>query len=143
MNLVIRMVVAGTAVLVALAAGPSIAPAQPPAGPPGPPPAPPAVSPYLNLARRGTPAGINYYGLVRPEMEFRNAYQGLQNQAAQQQMMQGVDAQTGLPTTGHTAVFLNTGSYFQSFSPGLGLTRPAATPAQARPTGAPASRYGR
>lgn len=31
----------------------------------------PTVSPYLNLLRGGSPV-LNYYGLVRPEQEFRN-----------------------------------------------------------------------
>ncbi len=32
----------------------------------------PTVSPYLNLFRGGSPV-LNYYGLVRPEQEFRKA----------------------------------------------------------------------
>ena len=33
----------------------------------------PAVSPYINLLRRGNSTALNYYGLVRPEQEFRAA----------------------------------------------------------------------
>ena len=74
----------------------------------------PAYSPYLNVLRRGNSPGVNYYGLVKPELEFRNAYQGLQQQFANNQLntTQMSDPRTGLPYTGHTAVFLNTGGYF-------------------------------
>lgn len=92
----------------------------PPAGPAGPPANPPTVSPYLNLARRGTPTAINYYGLVRPQFAFQNAIGGLQQQMANNQLSlnQSADAGTGLPMTGHVAVFMNTGSYFMSSSMG-------------------------
>ncbi len=33
----------------------------------------PTVSPYINLLRRGNSTALNYYGLVRPEQEFRAA----------------------------------------------------------------------
>ncbi len=73
----------------------------------------PAYSPYLNLLNRGNSPGANYYGLVRPEMEFRNAYRGLQQQLdMQQQYSQQQPDQGGLPTTGHVATFLNYRSYF-------------------------------
>ena len=35
----------------------------------------PVFSPYLNLLRRGTNPAVNYYGLVRPEIDFRNSLQ--------------------------------------------------------------------
>ncbi len=35
----------------------------------------PAFSPYLNIVGRGNPA-INYYGITRPQIEFRNALYG-------------------------------------------------------------------
>lgn len=35
----------------------------------------PVFSPYLNIVGRGNPA-INYYGITRPQMEFRNAIYG-------------------------------------------------------------------
>src|SRR5262249_56944980 len=38
---------------------------------------PPAFSPYLNLARPGSPT-LNYFGLVRPELAFRSGILGLQ-----------------------------------------------------------------
>jgi hypothetical protein len=39
------------------------------------------ISPYLNLARGGNPA-INYYGLVRPQVEFQQSIFGLQQQVS-------------------------------------------------------------
>src|SRR5438105_2383706 len=42
----------------------------------------PAYSPYLNLLRRDNPLGAagNYYGLVRPEINFRNSIGQLETQ---------------------------------------------------------------
>jgi hypothetical protein len=95
--------------LALLAAGGSLQ-AQPPYTPQ------PRFSPYLNLNRPGTPAGINYYGLVRPEFEFRRSIQQLQNQNQAQQ--QSIDALQSSavppPTTGHAVGFLNEGVYFQN-----------------------------
>src|SRR4051794_19633319 len=45
-----------------------------------PPSARPAVSPYLNLTRTGTDPAINYYGIVRPQLEFNNSIQNLNRQ---------------------------------------------------------------
>ncbi|MBI1314170.1 hypothetical protein GC176_22985 [bacterium] len=39
----------------------------------------PAFSPYLNLLREGNSTLFNYYGLVRPEIEFRAANQQFQS----------------------------------------------------------------
>ena len=129
---ILRRIVCAAVVGVAFAAA-GAASAQPPPGPPGPRPGPtnpPAVSPYLNLNRTGAPAAVNYYGLVRPQIDFRNAYLGLQQDFNQIQSAQTTDPRTGLPATGHAASFLNTGGYFMSLSSGLGQS-----PGQhARPT---------
>src|SRR5437763_708665 len=100
----------------ALALSVGAASAQSPFGRPGGVPMnPPAVSPYLNLQRRGTDPAINYYGIVRPQLEFRNAYRGLQQQVdLQQHQLEATDPRTGLPETGHVATFMNTGGYFLS-----------------------------
>jgi len=106
-------------ILVAASAGQLFG--QPPA--PGPLPATnPPVSPYINLNRSGASPGINYYGIVRPEFEFRNAFRGLQQQLSNTQlsMQQMTDPHTGFPVTGHTATFLNTGGYFLNLSGGAG-----------------------
>ncbi len=132
--------------------------AQPPVGLPGPAVAPtPPYSPYLNLLQRGTNPAISYYGIVRPQMEFRNAIQGLQYQAAitRQSLatQQQYDPQTGLPLTGHASYFMNLGGYFMrtgAGAPGVGGFRaPApvggvqagrAPMAGAAPTAPPAGR---
>jgi hypothetical protein len=77
-------------------------------------PAPtPAYSPYLNLARPGNPT-LNYYGLVRPELQARAAFQSLEgqvNQVEQQVLIQTNQAQE-LPATGHPVRFLDAGRFF-------------------------------
>src|SRR5882672_9735632 len=105
------------ALLALLAASSNEAFAQPAYPGPGYGQGSPAYSPYLNLTRRGNSATANYFGLVRPELEFRGAYRGLQQQFNQQQnaALPAVD-QFGLPYTGHTATFLNTGGYFMNLS---------------------------
>ena len=66
-------------------------------------PPPPGYSPYLNLARQGNP-GVNYYGLVRPQVEFRNSVQQLQRTTTTLQA--GVSQLSGGDlTTGHPASF--------------------------------------
>jgi hypothetical protein len=71
----------------------------------------PVYSPYINLLRTGSFMN-NYFGLVQPELEFRNAVFNLQGQVSANR--QGLtDLSTGLvPTTGHPIYFLNTSRYF-------------------------------
>ncbi len=100
--------------------------AQPPAmrTPGG--PLPPPYSPYLNLFRNGNPAYMNYYGLVRPEIDFRNQVYGLQQGvAANAEAISSYDQTTGLPLTGHATQFLNTSHYFLNRG---GQGTPAAAP---------------
>jgi hypothetical protein len=90
----------------------------------------PRVSPYINLLRSGTSPGINYYGIVRPEIDFRSGIQQLGVQTrTNEQAINNLQTNTGLPTTGHTAGFQTHLSYFQNigapgqtsgFAPGLG-----------------------
>src|SRR5204862_765518 len=98
-----------TALIVAAFPAAGFAPAQ------SPPPMPyqrPTVSPYLNLARAGTPA-LNYYNLVRPQVEFQNSIQRLQQDVAtSQQTVAGIDAALTLPTTGHATRFMDYSQYF-------------------------------
>jgi hypothetical protein len=70
-------------------------------GPYGPFMRPPAVSPYLNLLNSGNP-GINYYLLVRPEIEFRARANQLE--AA----LQNLEQRRGQPATGETEELLRT-----------------------------------
>jgi hypothetical protein len=95
----------------------------------------PRVSPYLNLLRQGTAPGINYYGLVRPEIDFRTGIQQLGAQGiANQQAINALQNTTGALTTGHAFGFQNHQGYFQNLgaggqgTPGFGLggtTQPA------------------
>lgn len=79
----------------------------------------PTISPYLNLTRPGANPALNYYGLVKPQMETTQALQHFQQelmpltsglgQAAEQT---GIRQQSLLPTTGHQTTFYNYGNYF-------------------------------
>ncbi|MBX9580358.1 MAG: hypothetical protein K2X87_08630 [Gemmataceae bacterium] len=80
---------------------------------------PPAFSPYLNLMRDdGFSPGLNYFGIVRPQVEARRALYGLESQVqVNRQAIAGVQSglaggEYNLPYTGHPSVFLNTGGYF-------------------------------
>ena len=84
----------------------------------------PTISPYLNLLRQGSPA-LNYYGLVRPEQEFRAANDQLRNQFSEVREkvdeLKEKDAPSNLGITGHHVRFLGdqsggTGSVRQSLS---------------------------
>jgi hypothetical protein len=76
----------------------------------------PPVSPYLNLLRRGSSGAVNYYGLVRPDLEFRGAVRGLQQQMEADRLDQAAAA-AGPPVTGHAATFLDTRGYFLNVTP--------------------------
>ena len=73
----------------------------------------PGYSPYLNLARPGN-AAVNYYGLVRPQVEFRQSIQNVEQQVTGLSQSPGLAGQgpADIPSTGHPAQFLNTGGYF-------------------------------
>lgn len=104
------------AALLVLTCLPAMALAQAPSRPGGITPiSRPTFSPYLNLVRPGAPAGINYYGLVRPEFAFRNSLQGLQTEVdTNRQLITTGSGGTGggALLTGHSSTFLNTGGYF-------------------------------
>jgi hypothetical protein len=79
----------------------------------------PTVSPYLNLLQGGQPPGVNYYGIVRPELDFRSSIQKLQQQnQTNQQALADLQNPTVLPATGHFTGFMTQGPYFQSFTGG-------------------------
>lgn len=92
-------------------------PAGPYGGYPG---STPTVSPYLNILGRGNPA-INYYGITRPQIEFRNALFGSGAQGAYAGVSEGEDLLD--PSlrrgTGHPAVFNNL-SHFYGSNPAMG-----------------------
>jgi hypothetical protein len=113
----------GAVVLVAAA---GLAGAQPPVPGGGPPPRPPAFSPYLNLTRPGGSVTLNYFGLVRPEVQAREAIRNLnQDVMANREAIGELESDTGgvteLPGTGFVPsfgtrppYFLNTGGYFST-----------------------------
>jgi hypothetical protein len=85
---------------------------------------PPAFSPYLNLLRGGGSSALNYYGLVRPEMQFRQSIQNLSGDVAtNQQMVDSLGAQMiGQSATGHPTQFMNLGGYFMNSGGGMGAS---------------------
>jgi hypothetical protein len=73
----------------------------------------PAVSPWLNLNRTGASAAINYYDLVRPQVDFRSGIQVLgQESRVQQAEIAGVAGQLAFPATGHRTLFFSHQRYF-------------------------------
>jgi hypothetical protein len=132
---------APTAILVSLGAWAFLAGgpvhAQYPYGP-GRVPAPlagPTVSPYLNLLRAGNPTFLNYYGLVRPQLEFGVSIQRLQQQVGVAQQT-ATEAEAGarlpLPPTGRPVGFQTQYRYFQNLGALGGITR-AQQPLVGRP----------
>jgi hypothetical protein len=76
---------------------------------------PPVFSPYLNLLNRGNPA-INYYGIVRPEVQAQQQLQrlqlGLTRTNAELEAATTTAASGPLPATGHTTAFMTQAHYF-------------------------------
>ncbi len=82
---------------------------------PGSPPNRPTVSPYLNLLRSNGSPALNYYGLVRPEINNRQNLQAIQSATAANQRTIGDLLNGGeLSATGVPTQFLNHGSYFMN-----------------------------
>jgi len=77
----------------------------------------PSVSPYINLLRGGSQA-LNYYGLVRPAVDFQSSISNLQQDVNDLPAPgTGLGGQGGLApliTGGNRVRFLNTGNYFLS-----------------------------
>ena len=70
----------------------------------------PAYSPYLNLLRNSTTGSLNYFSLVRPQIQTNQALMGLTNDLNQRQAEDQFGG--GLQSTGHPTQFLNLGGYF-------------------------------
>jgi hypothetical protein len=70
----------------------------------------PTISPYFNLLRRGNPV-VNYYGLVRPEQDFRAANDQFRQQFRDvDRKLESVEQREGatnLGITGHRVQFLS------------------------------------
>ncbi len=76
----------------------------------------PAFSPYLNLLRRDQNPALNYYGLVRPQVQYNDSIQNLQTRqtALEQEAAVGQNNTTNLPPTGHRAGFLTHKRFFMT-----------------------------
>ncbi len=71
----------------------------------------PTYSPYLNLTRGGNPA-FNYYGLVRPELDFRRAITDIQGQFNAFGGAGPTGTEEGGTVTGHRVLFDNLSHYY-------------------------------
>jgi hypothetical protein len=85
--------------------------AQPPS-PLRPPPRQPAYSPYLNLTRPGGGPAQNYYGLVRPELEFRKNVNQLRQETGALAAGLTATQQGGELETGHSTGYMTHLRYF-------------------------------
>ena len=85
-------------------------------------PARPTVSPYVNLLRQGNSPTLNYYGLVRPEVNSRQEAQALQSATSANQRTIGdlLNGGGALPSTGTASGFLTHRSYFMTQGGGSG-----------------------
>ena len=79
----------------------------------------PFVSPYINLLRGGSSAGVNYYGLVRPDIELRAGIQRNQQQIVAGQQSYA-ELTSGLSTTGHPTRYMTHWNYFLNNGIGAG-----------------------
>jgi len=77
----------------------------------------PPVSPYLNLTRGGNSA-VNYYGLVRPQMDAQRLLQQTQTGGG---MPAGSGLTMDMPNSGHPVQFMNFSHYFNN-NVGAGLS---------------------
>jgi hypothetical protein len=92
----------------------------------------------LNLLRPGSSPAINYYGLVRPEQEFRFSYQSLQQQSlAFQQNLANVETNATQLITGNRGQFLNYSRYFMN-----NAQPPSVSPRGSQPTNLVSPRMG-
>lgn len=70
----------------------------------------PVVSPYLNLLNTGDP-GINYFGLVRPQVAFRGAIRSLEGEV---QQLENRDPRDATFQTGHASSFQTQSRFFMT-----------------------------
>ncbi len=111
-----RIVLALTALATALTLG--AVNAQQPGMPYTQPYSAPVLNPYLNLLNRGNPA-INYYGIVRPQIQQGQQLQtlqfGLNRTAAEVNAAETAATTPGvLAATGHTVGFMTYTRYFNT-----------------------------
>ena len=90
----------------------------------------PPVSPYINVLRGGAAAGVNYYNIVQPQLQFYSAINQLQAQQQQQQAAIAMSSM-GYETTGHPVQFYNYSHFYPQ--PALGMRSPTFTGATSQP----------
>ena len=111
----------------------------------------PAVSPYLNINRFGQPPGLNYYNLVRPQLQTQQQISNLQQQ--QQLLASGLgSANTITPldqpvppsSTGHPVNYFDWSRYFplQGLPAGGTAIGPGTIPGGQPSFGSPGARSG-
>jgi hypothetical protein len=101
----------------------------------------PTVSPYINLLRNGNSPTLNYYGFVRPQFQTNAGLQSLQQQVltARSGQLPVAESTGDVLVTGHVAVFMNYGGFFQSPIGGMHATRYVPTTRTRQTTTAPAT----
>jgi hypothetical protein len=80
----------------------------------------PVYSPYLNLLRRGGTTFQNYQDLVRPELNFYNNINSLNQQVSYNERVIASIGTQVLPDTGHSASFNNLSHYYSGQRGSLG-----------------------
>src|SRR5262249_51640962 len=106
----------------------------------------PVFSPYLNMNRSNSPL-VNYYGVVRPQLQTNRSIQqlGQEIQLGQNTPLPASIDPAAMPlVTGHAVSFMNTASYFPMYgarpgsAPGSGPIpqAPGSGPALGAPGGA-------
>jgi hypothetical protein len=95
----------------------------------------------LNLLQRGGTPAINYYGLVRPQLQYNTAINSLEQQVAQTRVAITAQESLNVPTTGHQISFLTYQRFFlnvgaQSPFQNVGAAAGVGTGAGASTTGA-------
>jgi hypothetical protein len=70
------------------------------------------VSPYLNLLRPGINPAINYFGSVRPQLQYNAAINSLEQQVTASKVANTAAENASVPQTGHPIQFLNYRQYF-------------------------------
>ena len=120
MKKLVRALVTAAVVAACGSASPALAQYPPQPWRPGPAISQPVVSPYLNLLRPGNLA-VNYYGLVRPEIEFNQSINRLSSQLnAVGQLAQSETGGLGGLATGHPISFMNYSHYYPQTRGGMG-----------------------
>jgi hypothetical protein len=95
----------------------------------------PTISPYLNLVRPA-PVALNYFGLVRPQIQTSRALQQFQQElitvagGLTPALEQAGTASNNMLTTGHKAMFYNYSTYFPTATGTSGGTLGGMTPGQ-------------